>query len=111
MILDGENLFFNKKAVAASLTSDVIAVGKGESSTPMHIFVAVDKTEGAAITVNLQTAADEAFGSPATLATFTAPHAGFVPRGNKGFLRLTATSDKAKGTITAGLVYDDNVSV
>lgn len=112
MILDGENLFFKDKALASSLTSDVIAMGVGESSEPMHIFVAVDGAgSGSTTTVTLKTSASEDMSGAKTLGTYTAPYAGFVPRGNLGFLRLDVTSTSTTGKINAGLVYDDNVAL
>lgn len=110
MILDAENLFFDKTTIASSLTSDVIAMGVGESSEPMHLFVALDgEGSSSETTVTLKTSATAAFSSSVTLGEYTAPFAGFVPRGNLGFLRLDVTSDSGTGTITAGLVYDDDV--
>ena len=112
MIYDGENLFFyNKPLSAATLTSDVIKVGLGESYEPMKIVVLVPGMDTSKnVSVELQTAEDEAFTAPVTLATFAkAPANGFVPRGNLGYLRIKATSTSTTGTITAGLVYDDNV--
>ena len=37
------------------------------------------------------------------------PLAADVPRGNLGYLRLTVTSTYSKGTLTAGLVLDDDI--
>lgn len=112
MILDGENLFFKDKALASSLTSDVIAMGVGESSQPMHIFVTCDgESSGATTTVTLKTSATESMSDAKTLGTYTAPYAGFVPRGNLGFLRLDVSSTSTKGKINAGLVYDDDVAL
>lgn len=110
MILDGENLFFKDKALASSLTSDVIAMGVGESSQPMTFFAAVAGATGTT-TVTLKTSASEDMSDAKTLGTYTAPYAGFVPRGNLGFLRLDVSSTSTKGTINAGLVYDDDVAL
>ena len=33
-----------------------------------------------------------------------------VPRGNLGYLRIKGTSTYTKGTVTAGLVLDDNIN-
>lgn len=113
MIYDGENLFFHEKTLsAATLTSDVIKVGVGESYEPMKLVVltpGADKSKS--VSVELQTATDEAFTTPVTLATYAkAPVSGPMPRGNLGYLRIKVTSTSTIGKITAGLVYDDNIS-
>lgn len=114
MILDGENTFFDKKELsAATIVSDVVAVGEGESGCPMELVLSVssDAGEGTLSTV-LQTSSDEAFTDPVALGTYTAvPLAVHVPRGNLGYLRLSATSTFSKGTMTAGLVLDDDIRV
>ena len=109
MILDKENTFFDKKALSASdLTSDIVQVGPGESGCPLHLVAAVTKDAGTGtLTTKLETSD---FKSPKTLATYTAvPLAADVPRGNLGYLRLTVTSTYSKGTLTAGLVLDDDI--
>lgn len=112
MILDKENTFFNKKALSASdLTSDIVQVGPGESGCPLHLVAAVTKDAGTGtLTTKLETSATPDFKSPKTLATYNAvPLAADVPRGSLGYLRLTVTSTYSKGTLTAGLVLDDDI--
>ena len=59
----------------------------------------------------LETAATADFGAAKTLGTVAAvPLSVHLPRGKQGFLRLKATSTYTKGTITAGLVLDDNIN-
>lgn len=114
MIYDGENLFFYEKPLsAATLTSDVISVGVGESYDPMKLVVLTPGADSSKnVSVELQTSVDEAFTTPVTLATYAkAPVSGPVPRGNLGFLRIKATSTSTTGKITAGLVYDDNIGL
>ena len=112
MIFDGDNEFFHKKELSAStLVSDVLAIGKGESGCPMFLALCVSKDagEGTATTV-LETASDAAFSVPKTLGTFTSvPLSAPLPRGNLGYLRLSVTSTYTTGTITAGLVLDDDI--
>jgi hypothetical protein len=108
MIFDGANMFFNKETLTGSMTSDVVNVGPGESYQPMFLEVL---TPGADedVTVTIQTAADAAFTNPVTLGTMTGKSQP-MPRGNLGYLRLTVSTSATKGTITAGLVVDDDVS-
>ncbi len=112
MILDKENIFFDAQALsAASLPSNIIKVGPGESGCPLHLVATVSADAGSGtLTTKLETSATEDFGTAVTLATFTAvPLSADVPRGNLGYLRLTATSTYTKGTLTAGLVLDDDI--
>jgi hypothetical protein len=113
MIFDGENLFFDKKTLSSgSMTSDILDVGPGEASDNMHLVVNVNTTETTGtISFALETADDEDFTTPVQLGAYSGvPLSTKLPRGNKGFLRLTAKNTIASGTITAGLVLDDNVS-
>jgi hypothetical protein len=113
MIFDGENLFFRAKALsAADIVSDVVKTGKGDAYDPMKLVLSVaDGDSGKALTTKLQTSADEAFTTPVTLATFTeVPLSSPVPRGDLGYLRLVVTSTYTAGTMTSGLVMDDNIA-
>ena len=126
MIFDGENLFFKKKALSnETITSDVIDVGKGEASDPLHIVADITKDAGAgSVTLFLDTSETKTFTTSFTLMempgkTYTSlftladdKHPTFsakVPRGNQGFLRLRAQSTFSDGKITAGLVNDDDI--
>lgn len=110
-ILDGENLFFDGKALSAgALVSDVLSVGPGASGDPMILVLRVKDAGTGTLKSVLETARDAAFTSPKTLGTYEkVPLAVHVPRGNLGFLRLTVTSTYTKGTVTAGLVLDDTI--
>lgn len=112
MIFDGENLFFDHKALSAGeLVSDVVFVGEGEAACPLCLFLGVSEntTNGTASTV-IETSADEAFTDATTLGTFTAvPLSVTVPRGNLGYLRLKVTSTYSTGELTAGLILDDDI--
>lgn len=110
MIFDGENMFFRDKALsAATLTSDVIKVGEGESSEPMkvHSQVKGGDTNGTLAMV-IQTAEDEDFTTPVTLCTAVSMDFA-MPRGNKGYIRMKAVSTHTKGELTSGLVLDDDI--
>lgn len=113
MIFDGENLFFDKKTLSSgSMTSDILDVGPGEANDNMHLVADVNTTEtSGTISFVLETAAEKTFTTSFQLGAYSGvPLSTKLPRGNKGFLRLTAKNTIASGKITAGLVLDDNVS-
>lgn len=112
MIYDAQNLFFWKKALAATNTSDVVYVGEGEAANPLYVVVNTSGAEGAALECKVQTSATEDFTSPTTIATLngTTKLSAALPRGNKGYLRLVVDSEKTGGTITAGLVPDADIN-
>lgn len=112
MIFDAENTFFDAKTLSSGkLTSDVLKLGPGEASDPLILFAAVkDASSTGTLSVAVITAADEAFTSPVTLATYTElPIKAKLPRGNKGYMKLEATSTYSDGTLTAALVLDDDI--
>ena len=112
MIFDGENMFFDEATLSSSMTSDILDVGPGEASDNMHLVAAVNTTEtSGTISFALETADDKDFTTPVQLGTYSGvPLSTKLPRGNKGFLRLTAKNSISSGKLTAGLVLDDNVS-
>ena len=112
MILDQQRVFLDKKALTATdITSDILAMGKGEASSPMTLVIHVTPDAGAGtLTTTLETAKTEVFASPVTLATYTGcPLKAVLPRGNQGYLRLKVKSTFTKGAVTAALVFDDDV--
>lgn len=112
MIFDGENMFFNKKALSNStITSDVLDVGPGEASDPLTLVLDVSKDAGSGSMVTvLKTSATKTFTTSIELAEYTGvPVKAKLPRGNQGYLRLDVTSGKSSGTMTAGLVIDDDI--
>lgn len=111
MIFDAENLFFEDKALSsAAISSDIVFVGKGEASDPLFLFVQHKKEGTGTLSVALATSVTEDFSESTTLATYdTFPVKAKLPRGNKGYLKLIATSTYTAGTLTAGLVLDDDV--
>ena len=113
MIFDAENMFFEGKELSAStLQSDILKVGPGEASDPLILFVQHKKEGSGTLSVSLVTSATEDFSESTTLATYEAfPVKAKLPRGNKGYLKLTAASTYSAGAITAGLVIDDDVLV
>jgi len=127
MIFDKENMFFKDQALSATtLTSDVIDVGPGEASNPMHMVVDVTPDAGAGkVTVDLQTSDDSTFSTYSVLGQFesktyttsfaisddTLAHviSAQIPRGNQGYLRTSVTSTFTDGEMTAALVMDDDI--
>lgn len=128
MIYDRQNMFFKDQALsAATLTSDIIDVGPGEASDPLHMVVDVTPDAGAGkVTATLQTSDDSTFStysvlgeyesktytSSFTIAADTLAHviATKLPRGGKNYLRLVAVSTFTDGKLTAGLVFDDDIA-
>ena len=112
MILDQQRVFLDRRALtAAEFTSDILAMGKGEASSPMTLVVHVTPDAGTGtLTTTLETARTEEFSSPVTLATYTGGALkAALPRGSQGFLRLKVKSTFTKGQVTAALVFDDDV--
>lgn len=111
MIFDAENMFFEDKELsAATIASDVVYAGPGEAGDPLTLFIQVKPTGTGTLTVSLLTSEKEDFASSATLASYsTFPVKAKLPRGNKGYLKLSAVSTYTDGTMTAGLIIDDDV--
>ena len=112
MILDGENTFLHKKAlINGNITSDVVYAGTGDSGDPMFLVLSVSKDAGTGTAkTTLETSKDESFTQKETLGTYDkVPLSVPLPRGCKGYLRLTVASTYTKGTVTAGLVLDDDM--
>lgn len=112
MIFDGENMFFDKKALSSgTITSDVLDVGKGEAGDPLTLVLDVSKDAGSGDMVTvLKTSDTPTFTTSFKLAEYPGvPVKAKLPRGNKGYLRLDVTSGKSSGTMTAGLVVDDDI--
>lgn len=113
MILDGENLFFDKQALSvADLVSNVIAVGAGESGEEMRLILAVKDADAQSAKTTLETSKTPDFAVAKVIGTYEqVPLNTRVPRGNQGFLRIKMASKYTKGTVTAGLVLDDNINI
>lgn len=126
MLLDLESLFSDAQELKSSAVSTNIVkmastnhgmteVAFGE---PIPLLIQVVETFAGATSVKVavQTSATEDFASPETLAEATAPVADlkagfkfpipFVPKGNKGYMRLnyTVIGTGTAGKITAGIV-------
>lgn len=115
MIFDRQNMFFDKAALSATPVSAIVRTGEGEASDPLTLHVSVKNGKpSATYTTKIKTAktvsSAGALESPVVLGSYTAmPLNVKVPRGNLGYLQIEVTTDDKVGTITAGLVMDDDV--
>ena len=110
-ILDGENLFYNAKALSnGEIDSDVLKVGPGDAGDPVILVLRVKNGGTGTFETVLETSATENFAAPKTLGTYDqVPLSVHLPRGNLGYLRNKGASTYTQGTVTAGLVLDDNI--
>ena len=69
MILDQQRVFLDKKALTATdITSDILAMGKGEASSPMTLVIHVTPDAGAGtLTTTLETGSREISTPPSLL--------------------------------------------
>lgn len=125
MLLDLETLFSDNQAVTTTAAStNVVRTATGKfkeisfgNPMPLLIQVVTDFAGLTSVKVSVQTATDEAFTSPVTLAeTGAIPVASlkagyrfpinFVPKGNLGYMRLyyTVVGTGTAGKIDAGFV-------
>lgn len=111
MIFDAENMFYDAKDLTTgSVESNVLSVGPGEAGCPLILYAQNGGTGSGTLSLELKTSETEDFSDSTTLATFTEfPVKAPLPRGNKGYLKLVAASTYTAGTITAGLVLDDDI--
>ena len=125
MLFDKQALFSDNQAITATANSEnVVCLAKGAlkdvalgNPIPLAILVTEDFTGLTNLTVTIETSADEAFGTPTTLATTGAIAAAdlkagytfpinFIPKGNLGYMRAkyTVSGSATAGKITAGVV-------
>jgi hypothetical protein len=110
MIFDGENMFYDKSNISSSMESNVINVGPGESYQPMFLEICKPSTGATAYSCALKTCSIKEFSSGVkTLADGLTAGSYPVPRGNEGYLKLDVTTSLSTGTLTAGLVVDDDI--
>lgn len=119
MILDRENVFFELEtsALTAGKTSDVIKSGGGNAHNQMYVFIGPGLDSGN-MTIDLETATDESFTIPVTLATakLTTDSVKMrVPVGVLNYLRLkvntlgTSGDAPTGGVVTAALAVDVDI--
>lgn len=126
MLLDAQNLFSNNQAITTGtiISTNTVKFGKNDVSfVPVIIQVTADFSDLTSLAVAVQTASDEAFTVPVTLASsslaLAALKAGtkfpisYLPKGNLGYIRLAYTvtgTTETTGKITAGTVASDELS-
>lgn len=126
MLYDKENLFSENQAITADAAStNVIKITNGQlkevafgTPIPLRIQVTEDFATLTSLNIKVQTATDAAFTTPvdlaetgaiaaATLKTGYVAPINFIPKGNKGYMRLyydVTGSNATTGKITAGIV-------
>ncbi len=122
MIFDKENLFSDKQAVTATAVSaNVVDLGGPDAGAGDRPYLAVHATPftgTGALSVELQTSADAAFGASRVVAAFPVANdslkkggqivGGKPPKGMLRYARLNyaVTGAISGGAVTAGLVLD-----
>ena len=125
MLLDNENLFCENQEITSGeiVSQNVIAFGKNDVSfVPVVIQSVADFSSLSALSVKIQTSENADFANPIDLAQSTLGldelKAGstfpitFLPKGNKGYMRLLFVVDGSEttGKITAGAVAGDGLA-
>ena len=126
MLLDNENLFCEKQEITSGeiVSQNVIAFGKNDVSfVPVVIQAVEDFSSLSSLSVKIQTSDEPAFSSPIDLAqatlTLESLKAGstfpitFLPKGNKGYMRLVFVVDGSEttGKITSGVIAGNGLAI
>ena len=126
MLLDSQNLFSENQTITtgAIACENIIKFGTGEVSyVPVAIQATSDFSNLTNLKVSVQTSQNENFESSTTLCETTLPKESlktgamfpiaYLPRGNKGYMRLVYTvegSSETTGKITAGVTCGNDIS-
>ena len=126
MLLDAQNLFSDAQAITSGTiySTNTVRFGKNDVSfVPVIIQVVDDFTALTSLKVKIQTSDTAEFTSSSDLAESTLLLAdlkagkkfpiSYLPKGNKGYIRLAYTVDgtaETTGKITAGVVASDELS-
>ena len=127
MLLDAQSLFSDSQEITSGTINSTNAVkfGKGDVSfVPVVIQIVNDFSNLANLTVKIQTSDSEDFSSAIDLIESTLPLTElktgtkfpicYLPRGNKGYMRLLYVVDgsvETTGKITAGVVAGDGLEI
>ena len=126
MLLDNQNLFCENQEITTGeiYSQNIIYFGKNDVSfAPIVIQAVSDFSNLASLTVKIQTSSDAEFSEAITLAesalTLENLKAGstfpitFLPKGNKGYMRLLFVADGSEttGKITSGVVAGNGLSI
>ena len=126
MLLDAQNLFSDAQQITTGTiySTNTVKFGKNDVSfVPIIIQIVNDFTNLTSLKVSIQTSDSETFTSSSDLATSTLSLAdlkagkkfpiSYLPKGNKGYIRLAYTvtgTEETTGAITAGVVASDELS-
>lgn len=125
MLLDAQNLFSDAQAITTGTiySTNTVKFGKNDISfVPIIIQAVEDFTGLTSLNVKIQTSDTSEFTSSSDLAESTLLLAdlkagkkfpiSYLPKGNKGYIRLAYTVDgtATTGKITAGVVASDELS-
>ena len=125
MLLDSQNLFSDKQEIISGTiySQNIIDFGKNDVSfAPCIVQVVEDFTSLTSLKVVVQTSATSSFEEVVDLLESTLPLAqlkagakfpiSFLPKGNKGYMRLAyiVEGSESTGKITAGVVASDELS-
>ena len=126
MLLDTQNLFSDSQNITGGtiVSTNTVKFGKNDVSfVPIIIQAVSDFSNLTSLTVKIQTSNTEDFAQAVDLAEskllLASLKAGkkfpisYLPRGNKGYIRLTYTVEgttETTGKITAGVVASDELS-
>lgn len=126
MLLDNENLFCENQEITSGTiySQNIINFGKNDVSFAPVVVQAVSNFSGlTTLSVAFETSATSDFSTPTILAQTTLSLAdlkegtsfpiGFLPKGNKGYMRLkfVVEGNETTGKITAGVVYGNGLSI
>ena len=127
MLLDAQNLFSDEQAITTGTiySTNTVKFGKNDVSfVPIIIQSVADFSDLTSLQVKIQTDDNAEFSSAVDLATATLLKAdltagtkfpiSYLPKGNKGYMRLayvvTGTTETT-GKITAGVVAGDGLEI
>ncbi len=127
MLLDAQNLFSDNQPITTGTiySTNTVKFGKNDVSfVPLIIQVVKEFSNLTSLTVKIQTSADEDFSSAVDLVSSTLNKAdltvgkkfpiSYLPKGNKGYMRITYTvvgTQETTGMITAGVVAGDGLEI
>lgn len=127
MLLDAQNLFSDAQEITSGTiySTNTVKFGKNDVSfVPVVIQAVSNFSNLTSLTVKVQTSIDEEFSSPVDLMQATLNKddlvAGakfpisYLPKGNKGYIRLVYIIEGAvetTGAITAGVVSGDGLEI
>lgn len=126
MLLDNENLFCENQEITSGTiySQNIINFGKNDVSFAPVVVQAVSDFSGlTTLSVAFETSTTSDFSAPTVLAQTSLSLAdlkegasfpiAFLPKGNKGYMRLkfVVEGTETTGKITAGVVYGNGLSI